>query len=101
MLVAATLALLVAPARALQVQPELPGPSFVGSFGQLFRGSINGQSHRVMTDLMETHGDNYIVRFPTPWTRWAFLNSPETIEQLLIEVNPPPPIPPAPPRSPR
>ena len=37
---------------------------------------------------MNEWGENFVVRFPLPWSRWVFLNEPMAIRVLLEDVNP-------------
>ena len=68
---------------------QLPGPSFLKSFLPLLGGTLKGRAHKVVTRFMAEEGENFEVRFPMPWTRWAFLHDPEMVETLLVDVNPP------------
>ena len=38
---------------------------------------------------MNSYGENFLVRFPAPWSRWVFLNEPDAIGELVEDVNPP------------
>ena len=68
---------------------RLPGPSFRRSFLPLLLGTLKGRAHKVTTRLMTEEGENFEVRFPLPWTRWAFIHDPEMAKTLLVDVNPP------------
>ena len=67
---------------------QLDGPRFAASFWPLLKAALRGQSHRYMVDLMGEWGENFVVRFPFPWSRWVFLNEPMAIKALLEDVNP-------------
>ncbi len=77
----------------MAVQPhtpqQLPGPPFAASFLPMLRGVLNGQAHHETARLMREHGQNFEVRFPFPWRRWAFIHEPEMVKTLLNDVNPP------------
>jgi len=67
---------------------QLNGPRFADSFLPLLTAALRGQSHRYMVELMNEWGENFVVRFPLPWSRWVFLNEPMAIRALLEDVNP-------------
>jgi len=64
------------------------GPHYFESLLPLLTSAVRGKSHRYMVELMGKWGDNFIVRFPFPWSRWIFLNEPQAIQALLIDINP-------------
>jgi cytochrome P450 len=41
-----------------------------------------------MVQLMHTWGENFVVRFPLPWSRWVFLHEPQAVQALLEDINP-------------
>lgn len=41
-----------------------------------------------MVQLMHEWGDNFVVRFPLPWSRWVFLHEPQAVQALLEDINP-------------
>jgi len=67
---------------------KLKGPRYLESFLPYIKSARRGKLHKFGLDMMAKHGENFVVRFPFPWSRVVFLTEPQAIKHLLEVVNP-------------